>query len=200
MIYLPPSAEAVSRMDTAVLRESGLTIIVRPGPGANLTASHLREAVESLGIPVAIGRIRSGSDWYRDRTMEPRQRAVLIGSLSALALGLAVIGIFGTTAYAVAGRTHEIGVRMALGASPRQVVRAMVRESAWPVTVGVIAGLAIAVATTRLIANFLFETAPTDLPSWVAAVLVLAATALVAAWIPARRAARVDPVAALRAE
>jgi putative ABC transport system permease protein len=200
MVYLPPSAEPASRMDFSVIGEAGLTIVVRPRPGADLTASHLRAAVEPLGVPAASGRIRSGLDWYRERTLEPRQRAVLIGSLSALALGLAMIGIFGTTAYAVAGRTHEIGVRMALGASPRQVVRAVVRESAWPLTLGVIVGLTIAVATTRLIASLLFEMAPTDLLSWVIAVLVLAGTALVAAWLPARRAARVDPVAALRAE
>jgi ABC-type antimicrobial peptide transport system permease subunit len=104
------------------------------------------------------------------------------------------------TAYAVARRTREIGVRIAFGARPADVVRRMIADAAWPIALGTLAGLGAAWLTTGVIASFLFETEPTDPATFAAVAVGLAAAGLVAAWIPARRAARVDPVAALRAE
>jgi ABC-type antimicrobial peptide transport system permease subunit len=111
-----------------------------------------------------------------------------------------MLGVFSTTAFAVARRTHEIGVRMAFGARHTQVAGAVVGDAAWPVGIGVVAGLAGALAVTRVIRSLLFETEPTDPLALAAAAVVLAAAALLAAWIPARRAARVDPCTALRAD
>lgn len=104
------------------------------------------------------------------------------------------------TAYAVARRTREIGVRMAFGATPGDVVRAEVRGSVWPVVLGVAAGLIGSWWATQVIQTFLFQTEPRDLTTFGVVALLLSVAAIIAAWIPARRAARVDPIIALRAE
>ena len=125
---------------------------------------------------------------------------VLLTMLGAFGLLLTLVGIFSMTAYAVARRTREIGVRVAFGARPAQVVQLMVRDVAWPLAFGVAAGLAGTYYATRLITSFLFQTEPHDPLTLVAVVALLAVAALVAAWLPARRAATVDPATALRAE
>jgi ABC-type antimicrobial peptide transport system permease subunit len=125
---------------------------------------------------------------------------VLLALLGGLGLALALVGVFGMTAYAVTRRTAEIGVRMAFGARPDQVVRTMLRDSAIPIVIGTILGLAVAAAATRLIASFLFETAPTDRVTLIAVALTLAVSGCIAALLPAMRAARVDPARTLRAE
>jgi macrolide transport system ATP-binding/permease protein len=113
---------------------------------------------------------------------------------------MALVGIFSMTSYAVARRTHEIGVRVAFGARPEQVIRAMIHDAVWPVTLGLVAGLMGSYYATRMIKSFLFGTTPHDATTLVSAVALLALAAFLAAWMPARRAASIDPVAALRAE
>ena len=125
---------------------------------------------------------------------------LLLTMLGAFGLLLTLVGIFSMTAYAVTRRTREIGVRMAFGAGPLQVVGVMIRDAVWPVAFGLAAGLAGTYYATRLITSFLFETAPHDLATLISVVALLAAAACTAAWLPARRAASVDPVTALRAE
>ena len=117
-----------------------------------------------------------------------------------MALLLAGLGLYGVLAYAVTHRTREIGVRMALGARPIQALALVARESAAVVGVGLLLGCAGALAAARTFAGLLFGVGPADPLSLVAAVLVLAAVALLATLLPARRAARVDPAVALRAE
>jgi putative ABC transport system permease protein len=124
-------------------------------------AGRLRQAAQSVGPPVLVESIRSGTDWLSDRVVTPRRRTVMLGLLGALGLVLALVGIFGMTAYAVSRRTREIGVRMAFGARPGQVVGTMVRDAITPLAVGTLVGLAGAAAATRVIANFLFETEAT---------------------------------------
>jgi ABC-type antimicrobial peptide transport system permease subunit len=124
----------------------------------------------------------------------------MLSLLGGLGLLLTLVGIFGTTAYAVARRTREVGIRLALGARPGRMVGTIVQDAAWPVALGSAIGLAGALGVTRVIASFLFETEPTEPMTLVTTVVAVAATALLAAWIPARRAAHVDPVKALRAE
>ena len=178
----------------------GMVVVVRPGETIPDLANRLREAAEAVGPRVLVESVRPGGDWLGDRVITPRRRTVLLSLLGSLGLVLALVGVFGLTAYTVAQRTHEIGVRMTFGARPGQVIGRIVCDAAVPVAVGIVVGLLGAVAATRVIESFLFETAPTDPATFAAVAIVLGVAGCVAAWIPARRAARVDPVVALRAE
>ena len=120
--------------------------------------------------------------------------------LGTLALALATVGVYGVVAYSVSQRTHEIGVRMALGARPNDVVRLMLGEGGRLAVAGVVAGSLIALAAARLIRGLLFEVSATDPLTFVAVAGGLLAVALLASYIPARRATRVDPMIALRGE
>jgi hypothetical protein len=181
-------------------RPDSLVVVVRPRQQSAGLAGRLRKAASEVGPRVLVERVRHGSDWLSDTVVNPRRRTVLLGLLGGLGLLLTLIGVFGMTAYAVARRTQEIGVRMAFGATASDVVRAMVTDGTWPVTIGITAGLVGSWFATRLISTFLFQTTPTDAPTFAAAAGTLALAALVAVWIPARRAARVDPVRSLRVE
>lgn len=181
-------------------RPEPMVVFVRPKANAAALDERLRQAALNAGSKVIIDRVRTGEDWLDGNVVTPRRRTVLLSLLGGLGLLLTLIGVFGMTAYAVARRTQEIGVRMAFGASTHDVVREMVRDAAWPVAIGLAVGLAGAWAATRVIATFLFETTPTDVPAFAAATALLAFAALVAVWIPARRAAHVDPVTSLRSE
>ena len=186
--------------DSGVRLPRTLTVVVRPaGDGRGLFAD-LRQAALSVGPRVLVGRVRSGDAWLDDGLVTPRQRTVLLTLLGALGLILALVGIFGMTAYTVARRRQEIGVRMAFGAQPRDVVAMMVKETARPVVIGIVLGLAGAGLATRLIRSFLFETTPTDPSTFMLVAIALGVAACLAAWIPTSRAARVDPVRALRAD
>jgi ABC-type antimicrobial peptide transport system permease subunit len=181
-------------------RPRPLTVIVRRREGASLPSNFLREAVQATGQRAVLQTIKPGTAWLDDAVVTPRRRAVLLGLLGGLGLVLALVGIFGVTAYAISRRTQEIGVRMAFGATQRNVVGVMVRDSVWPVVIGVAAGLLASWWATKAISTFLFQTEPRDLATFASVAVLLAGAAIVAAWIPARRAARVDPIVALRAE
>jgi ABC-type antimicrobial peptide transport system permease subunit len=120
--------------------------------------------------------------------------------LGALGLTLALVGVFGMTAYSVTRRTAEIGVRMAFGARPGQVVQRIVRDAAVPILIGTVVGVLGASFATRIITSFLFQTAPTDPVTFAAVAVTLVVTGGIAALIPALRAARVDPASCLRSE
>ncbi len=128
----------------------------------------------------------------------PRMAAALFGLFGALSLILAVIGVYGVMAYVVLQRTTEIGVRMALGARTADVLRMVVGQSMQVTAIGVLLGTAVALALTRLVANLLFDVSPHDPTTYLTVTGVLAGTALLAASIPAWRAASIDPATALR--
>ena len=189
---LKPSPSDLTQAMLVVLRTSGRT---PPDLG-----QQLRSAAQSIGPRVLIERIRTGNDWFGDRVLTPRRRTVLLSLLGGLGLVLALVGVFGMTAYAVARRTAEIGVRMAFGARPGQVVLTMLRDSVWPIAIGTLAGIGGAMLSTRVIESFLFQTTPTDPLTFAGVAAALAVTGCLAALIPALRAARVDPVSTLRTE
>jgi putative ABC transport system permease protein len=130
----------------------------------------------------------------------PRFRTVLLGLFAIAAMLIATCGLYGLMAYAVTQRRREIGVRMALGATRRDVLRLVLTRALRIVAAGVIVGLAGAVIVTRVLQSFLFGVTPTDPIAFTIVTLLLLAVGLLAAWLPARRATRIDPSAALRAE
>ena len=129
-----------------------------------------------------------------------RAGATLFSVFGALALGLAVVGLYGVKAYSVARRTREIGIRMALGAKPGAVLRLIMREGSIMLFCGIALGLLLAAATGKILSGMLYEVGALDPIAFTAAPLLLAAAALIATWLPARRAASLNPVEALRYE
>jgi putative ABC transport system permease protein len=129
-----------------------------------------------------------------------RFAAALAASLGILGLILAVVGVYGVISYAASQRTHEVGIRLALGAQPMQILKMILRQGLAIVGAGVIAGVLAAAAMARLVGNFLFDVPPGDPLTYAAATALLASVALLACYIPARRAMRVDPMVALRYE
>lgn len=185
---------------TEAVERSPFVVFVRPRGRPARLAERLRATAESIGPPVVIDRIRSGEQFVSENIAVPRRRMQLLGLLGGVGLMLALVGIFSVTAFAVSRRTTEIGVRMALGARPGIVIRTIVSDAAWPIAAGLAAGMAGSYLASRLVAAFLFETSPHDRLTFALAATVLASMSLLAAWLPARRAARVDPVSAMRAQ
>ena len=130
----------------------------------------------------------------------PRFRMLLLVLFAVAATLIATCGIYGLMAYAVTQRRREIGVRMALGAQHRDVLRLVLARAVRIVAAGLVVGLAGAIAVTRVLQKFLFDVTPTDPLAFTIVTLLLMAVGLLAAWVPARRATRIDPCAALRAE
>ena len=129
-----------------------------------------------------------------------RTGATLFGVFGAVALFMAALGIYGVKAYLVSRRTREIGIRMALGATARDVMSLVMRDGMWLATSGLILGLVLSALTVRAVSSLLFDGGSFDAPIVTAAFVTLGISALVASWIPARRATRIAPTTALRAE
>jgi putative ABC transport system permease protein len=129
-----------------------------------------------------------------------RLGAQLTGTMGLLGLILSVVGVYSVASYAAAQRTHEIGIRMAIGATPRDILKMVLRQGFAIVGLGVLVGLAAAFAGTRLLADLFYGVTPSDPVTYAAVATLLLAVALLACWIPARRATRVSPLVALRFE
>ncbi|MEK7678516.1 MAG: ABC transporter permease [Verrucomicrobiota bacterium] len=169
------------------------------GPSLELAAS-VRKAILAVDPDQPVASIRTMADVLSESVAGERSLMVLNGSFAAVALLLAALGLYGIIAYAVGRRTREIGIRMALGARRREVLGMIVGEGMRLVGLGLITGLAAALALTRLLTSLLYEVKSTDPLTFAVVVLVLAGVALVACWLPARRASKVDPMEALRYE
>lgn len=185
---------------TEEFRQTPLVVFVRPRGTVRGLAARLRTAAESIGPPVVIDRVLSGSQFVSDSIAIPRRRMQLLGLLGGVGLALALVGIFSVTAFAVNRRASEIGVRMALGARPSVVVRTILGDATVPIAAGLAVGIGGSFLASRLVAAFLFQTSPNDAMAFAAAATVLAAASLIAAWLPARKVARIDPVSAMRSE
>jgi putative ABC transport system permease protein len=178
-----------------------MSLVVRTGlPDPTSLAPQIRRAVQEVDASIPVAHVASMEEIIAESTARYQFTSLLLGIAAGVALLLAVVGLYGMVSYVVGRRQREIGIRIAIGAHPAVVSRSVIRRSMRLVAIGLAVGLAIALATTRLIGGLLYGVQPTDIRAFLGAAVVLAAVALVASWIPARRAARVDPARALRAE
>ena len=194
-IYLP---HAQPMFATFVPRTMTLTIRTLADP-ASVTNS-VRAQVSALDKDVALYDIATMDEIVSSSVAQPRLNLSLLAAFAALAVVLAAIGVYGVMAYAVSQRTHEFGIRMALGAEASDVLRHVFLEGGRLAAAGLALGVASALALTQLMASLLFDVEPRDPATLSAAAAVLAIVALAACYIPARRATRVDPLVALRSE
>jgi putative ABC transport system permease protein len=176
------------------------SLIVRSNLPAQAITEAIRQRILTYDPQLLVQRIRPMHDIVSGALSRPRFNLVLLCSFAIVALALSAVGIYGVLAYLVAQRTREIGIRMALGARAADVVRLMLREGMGPVVSGTAVGMGAAVVVTRGIRTLLFGVTPLDSVSFLSAPAVLTAVALLACYVPARRATRVDPIVALREE
>jgi len=199
---LDPKAEMYLpyRQADAVLPVFQLSIVLRTATDPILQASALRSALAEIDPNQPLVKVRTMEENMAATVAQPRFRAWLIGILAALALVLAGVGVYGVMSYTVTQRTSEIGIRVTLGAQPRDVFRNVVGEGLRLALVGVGIGIVAALALTRLLQSFLYGVSPYDLLTFGGVALILTLVALAASFFPARRATHVDPMVALRYE
>jgi len=162
--------------------------------------AEVKQQVWAIDNQIPVSEIRLMDDWMSVSLARQRFNMLLLGLFAGLAMLLAAVGIYGTMAYRVSQRTNEIGIHMALGAQRADVLKLVLGDGARLALIGIVAGIAGAVAITRVMTTLLFEVKPTDPATFILTTLLLAAVALAACYIPARRAMRVDPMVALRYE
>jgi putative ABC transport system permease protein len=175
-------------------------LLARTTGDPSAVARALAPAVAGVDRGITFSTANTLDGMVSDAASQPRFRTALLASCAALALVLAAAGLYGVIAYTVSRRTTEIGIRMALGADAGDVVVMVLREGAQLAIAGIVVGIAASLALTRLVAGLLYGVAPTDPLSFAIAAAALLAIAMISTYVPARRAARVDPLVALRAE
>jgi predicted lysophospholipase L1 biosynthesis ABC-type transport system permease subunit len=178
----------------------GLSVVVRSAADPGLVADLVRAELGALDPGAPAIRLRPMAVLVADSVAQPRFRTLVLGGFAVIGLALAATGVFGATAYFAAQRRREVGVRMALGARRRDVLALVLGWGGRLAAVGLALGLAGAALLTRSMAALLFEVSPTDPATFAAAAGLLAAAVLGAAFLPAQRAARLDPVAVLRGD
>lgn len=176
------------------------TLVLRTPFDAAGISRQVKEAVYSIDPEQPVDRFETIEESRQASMASPRLTALLLAIFASLALVIAATGVGGVIAYAVSQRTQEIGIRMALGARRAQVLALVLLQGLGIVAVGLAAGILLALGASRFLAGFLFETSPTDLPTFAAVFFVLLAAALAASFLPARRAASIEPTRALRSD
>lgn len=190
LLYLPESQNYDGRA----------TVAVRTATDATKFVSAIRNEVKALDTNLPLFAVKTMSDQIASTLWQQRMAAGLIGIFGLLALVLAAVGLYGVIAHSVAQRTQEIGIRMALGATSKDVLKLIVKEGLTLAIAGVAVGIAVALACTRLMSSVLYGVAANDTATFIVASALLAVVALAASYIPARRATKVDPSVALKYE
>jgi putative ABC transport system permease protein len=180
--------------------DTGLVVSVRAAGDTASVISALRRELLSLDPTLPLYDIATMDQFLDDQMTEERFSTLLLGIFALLAIVLASVGIYGVMSYSVAERTHEFGIRLALGAGQRDVLKLVIGQGMIVVLIGISIGLGAALALTRLIATMLYSVSATDPMTFAIVSLLLATVALVACYVPARRATKVDPLVALRYE
>jgi putative ABC transport system permease protein len=175
-----------------------MTLVIRTTSDPTLVAPMVQGRIRALDAEVPIGVMQPMDRVVWSSVGPPRFNAALIGLAGALALVLALIGVYGVISYSVERRTHEIGIRRALGAQTRDVLRLVLNQAMTLVAIGIALGVAGALALTRVLTTLLFDVRPTDPSTFIAVAVLLASVAFVAGYLPGRRATRVDPTQALK--
>jgi putative ABC transport system permease protein len=177
-----------------------ITLVVRTAGDPAAVASAMKEAAWSFDRNLAISQVVTMDGVVSEANAQPRFEMLLLTIFAAVALVLAAVGIYGVVSYSASRRTHEIGVRMSLGATRGDVLLLIVRQGVWLAVAGSVAGIAGALLLSRLMAKLLYGVQPTDPATFGAVAVGLGVVAMLACYIPARRAMHIDPMAALRYE
>jgi putative ABC transport system permease protein len=175
-------------------------VVVRTSGDPSKLAATARATVRSLDRDLPITKLRTMRQVVADSLSEPRLVTSFVAGFALFALVLAVIGIYGISAYSVAQRRHELGIRVALGASQSDLLGLVLRKSGWLASSGVAMGIPVALALSHIMGSFLYGISPHDLVVFGGVSVLLVSVALAATYLPARRAAKVDPMVALRYE
>jgi putative ABC transport system permease protein len=189
-------------MYTSYLQDpfAGMSYVVRSSVEPESLVPAVREAVRSVDRAQPVADVRTMEQIVTEAAAQPRFNSLLLGLFASMALLLAAAGIYGVMSYSVTQRTHEIGIRIALGAQDGDVLRFVVGQGMAMALAGVGLGLACALALTRVMSSLLYGVSATDPATFAAVALLLTAVALLASYLPARRATKVDPMVALRYE
>jgi putative ABC transport system permease protein len=178
----------------------GMEVVIRTSGAPQALAGSIRAAVKTLDADLPIARMQTMEEVFSDSIAERRLNMLLLGLFATVALVLAAVGIYGVMSYAINQRTHEMGIRIALGAEPRDILRLVVGQGMALSFAGVGVGLGVAFILTRLMSSLLYGISATDPVTFIAVPAILTGIGLIASYIPARRAVRVDPMIALRYE
>jgi hypothetical protein len=181
-------------------RLGNVPFLVRTGASGDVSAPAVKHAIASLDPGIYVRAMLSGDSYLRDGLAPTRFAMALLTAFALLSLVLAAVGLYGVIAYGVTQRTSEIGVRIALGAEPRSIVQRVMGSGARLAMAGVAIGAALAVAGTRVLRGMLYDVSPGDPVTIVAIVGIVVIITLVASYVPARRALRIEPTEALRAD
>jgi putative ABC transport system permease protein len=180
------------------LTYSAMTLTVRTASDPLAVASAVEGAVQSIDKDQPVSDVRTMDQWIAKSLAQARFNALLLGVFAGVALLLASLGIYGVMSYAVSQRTSEIGVRLALGADERAILRLIVGNGVALAAGGLAIGVVLALALSRTMSSLLYETSGTDPATFLAVVITLAAVAILASYLPARRASHITPIEALR--
>jgi len=178
----------------------GMTLVVRAENDPKALIGVVQKEAHALDSELPVFNIRTLDQYMASSVAEPKFSALLIGLFAGLALILSCIGLYGVMSYVVSQRTRELGIRMALGAQTRDLLKLVVKQGIGLTLLGSAIGVAGAGALTRMMKSWLFGVSPTDPLTFAVAALLLTIVALLSCWIPARRATKVDPITALRFE